>query len=122
MIAIVLLAPVIAILAITIFDLLFRRSFRRQAFRNIARRKGEAALIVLGSLLGTAIITSSFVVGDTLDASIRDLARTQLGPVDEVVSVDDPSRLEDVAAKVAGPFLGEHRAPLPGTDGVLTMV
>ena len=35
---------------------------------------------MLGSLLGTAIITSSFVVGDTLHATIRDQASTRLRP------------------------------------------
>ena len=61
----------------------------RLAGRNTLRRKGEALLVVLGSLLGTAIITSSFVVGDTLHATIRDQARTRLGPIDEVVLVHD---------------------------------
>ena len=50
--------------------------FRRLALRNISRRKGEALLIVAGSLMGTAIITASFVVGDTFNSSIRDIART----------------------------------------------
>jgi putative ABC transport system permease protein len=43
-------------------------------------------LVVLGSLLGTAIMTGSFVVGDTFTSSIRRGAYDQLGPVDEVVS------------------------------------
>src|SRR5262245_7856493 len=111
----VLLAPVIAVVAVTLFDLVLRPGFRRQAFRNLARRKGEAALVVLGSLLGTAIITSSLIVGDTLDASIRDLARTQLGPIDEVVLVDDAARVGDVVAAA-------EADPVPGTDGVLGLV
>ena len=40
-----------------------------------------------GSLLGTAIITGSLIVGDTIDRSIRAAAYDQLGPVDEIVSV-----------------------------------
>ena len=44
-------------------------------------------------------MTGSFIVGDTLDASIRRLAHTQLGPVDEVVSTPgqagDSVTLED---------------------------
>jgi putative ABC transport system permease protein len=43
-------------------------------------------LVIAGSLLGTAIITGSFIVGDTLDASITATATQQLGPVDEVVT------------------------------------
>ncbi|MEY2463255.1 MAG: putative transport system permease protein, partial [Acidimicrobiaceae bacterium] len=67
--------PLLVIAALTVFDFAFRPTFRRLAVRNVRRRKGEAVLVVLGSLLGTAIITSSFVVGDTLNASIRDEAR-----------------------------------------------
>lgn len=112
--ALVLAAPVVAIVLVTLFDVVFRRTFRRLAFRNIARRKGEALLVVLGSLLGTAIICASFVVGDTLDASIRDLARTQYGPVDEIVSAPGAAELPRLEAAVAD--------PVPGTDGSLAVV
>ena len=79
----------------------------RLAGRNTLRRKGEALLVVLGSLLGTAIITSSFVVGDTLHATIRDLARTRLGPIDEVVLVHDLALLDPALQRITS-------RPLPG--------
>ncbi len=84
----------------------------RLAGRNTLRRKGEALLVVLGSLLGTAIITSSFVVGDTLHATIRDQARTRLGPIDEVASYTISPSLEPAYESVTS-------QPLPDTDGVL---
>ena len=76
---------VAAALVLPVADLVRHGSFRRLALRNIGRRKGEALLIVVGCLMGTAIITASFVVGDTFNSSIRDTARTQLGPIDERV-------------------------------------
>jgi putative ABC transport system permease protein len=110
----ILAVPVIAVVAITVFDLLFRPGLRRLALRNVTRRKGEALLVVAGSMLATAIITSSFVVGDTLGASIRDTARTQYGPVDETVRVTDLGQL---------PAAVDALTPPPaGTDGVLQMV
>src|SRR5262245_5878309 len=84
----------------------------RLAGRNTFRRKGEALLVVLGSLLGTAIITSSFVVGDTLHATIRDQARTRLGPIDVVALVHDLASLGPAYQQITS-------RPLPGTDGVL---
>lgn len=79
--------PIAIVLTLPFLFILIRRPvLRRLAFRNAVRRPRETALILLGSLLGTAIMTGSFIVGDTLDASIRRLAHTQLGPVDEVVS------------------------------------
>jgi len=67
-----------------------RPVLRRLAVRNALRRPREAALVVLGSLLGAAIITGSMVVGDTMNASIRQVARTHLGPIDEIVSTRGP--------------------------------
>src|SRR5687767_5256578 len=89
--------------------------FRRLAFRNVARRRGEAALVVAGAMLGTAIITASFLVGDTLDGSIRDIGRTQMGPTDERVSVRDLRLLDQVEQAVSQP-------PIDNVDGVLRMV
>ncbi len=84
----------------------------RLAMRNAFRRKGEALLVVLGSLLGTAIITSSFVVGDTLNATIRDQARTRLGPIDEIALVHDMHQIDTVVQRITS-------TPLPDTDGLL---
>jgi putative ABC transport system permease protein len=106
---------VAAIVGVTLADLVWRPTFRRLAFRNALRRKNEALLVVLGSLFGTAIVTSAFVVGDTLQASLRDEARTRLGPIDEIVLVHR-------APGLAGTFTKVTATPLPGTDGVLTMV
>ena len=88
------------------------------ARRNIRRRPTEAALVILGSMLGTAIIAAAFVVGDSFDRSIRDEARTSLGPIDEVVSVRPP--VAELGRTMA--VLEDHisHAALPGTDGMLT--
>ena len=45
-----------------------------------------------GSVLGTAIIVGSLVVGDTLDFSFKQNAYRYLGVVDEVVSSPDPAQ------------------------------
>jgi putative ABC transport system permease protein len=95
-----------------IHDLFRRKNLRRLGLRNIARRPAEALLVTAGAMLATAIITSSFVVGDTLRESLRDEARTDLGPIDVVVSIDDSARdLETTRTLVTA-------QPLPGTDGV----
>src|SRR4051812_24937435 len=107
--------PLLAILAVTVHDALLRPTFRRLAVRNLMRRKGEAALVVLGSLLGTAIITSSFVVGDTLHASVREQARARLGPIDETVLVHDAATLPEAIQRVTA-------KPLPDSDGVTAEV
>jgi putative ABC transport system permease protein len=88
---------------------------RRFAVRDVMRRPGEAALVIVGSLLGTALIAGSFIVGDTLDASIRQQAWDQLGPVDEVVVVSDPERAGEVVDLISD-------AREPRIDGVMSFL
>ncbi|MEA2505522.1 MAG: putative transport system permease protein [Actinomycetota bacterium] len=87
---------------------------RRFAIRNAGRRPTETILLIAGSLLGTAIITGSFIVGDTLDSSIRVTAKTQLGPVDEVVRVPTPQQARTIAQNV-------RNLHDPRIDGVMAL-
>jgi putative ABC transport system permease protein len=88
------LAALLFVLALSLpflYVLARRPVLRRLAIRNAVRRPREATLVVLGSLLGAAIITGSMVVGDTMNASIRQVASTHLGPIDELVSARGPA-------------------------------
>ncbi|MGH2728978.1 MAG: hypothetical protein ACRDJI_00050, partial [Actinomycetota bacterium] len=86
---------------------------RRLALRDAIRRPGETALVIGGSLLGAALITGSFIVGDTLDKSIRITAHTQLGPVDEVITVPRVKEAGEVESRIDG---------IDGIDGVMSLV
>lgn len=88
---------------------------RRFALRNIRRRPWESALVIGGSLLGAALITGSFIVGDTLDASIRASARTQLGPIDQYIVIPDAAERARIERAVAA--IGDERI-----DGVTSLI
>lgn len=106
--------PLVLILSAPFLVLLARRPvLRRLAFRNASRRPRETALVLLGSLLGTAIITGSLVVGDTLTASFRRAAYTHQGPIDELV-VTSGSTSPALDAAMA-------RFTSPDIDGTLRM-
>lgn len=105
-------ALVLGLIGLAIFDAIFRPTIRRLAFRNITRRRFEAGLVMLGSLLGTAIITAALIVGDTLGASVRDNARTGLGPIDEGVRIVGLTSTEPVLKALKA-------SPIPNTDGLL---
>ncbi len=111
----VLLVVVGGILLVALHDVVRRPLLRRQALRNLARRPSETVIVIGGALLGTAIITASFVIGDTIDSSIRSIARTDYGPLDQGIVVDDPADLPVVLDAVTVP-------PIEGVDGVLTAV
>src|SRR4051795_4736367 len=105
--------PIVLLFSLPFLFLLARRPvLRRLAVRNASRRPRETALVLLGSLLGTAIITGSLIVGDTLGASIRRGAVTQLGPVDESAFMNAPA----VAATAEQRITALHSSDI---DGVL---
>jgi putative ABC transport system permease protein len=112
---IVLGALCVALLVPLVAAAVRQRSLAVMAVRNIGRRRGEAALVIGGALLGTAIITSSFVVGDIIDDSIRDVARTQLGPVDVVVTPAEAGDLAAIDAAVTSAGLAEIEGTLQVT-------
>ena len=57
---------------------------------NFFRRKTQVAIVVAGLLIGTAIITSSFVIQTTFDSTIRSAVIRALDLVDETIFVTSP--------------------------------
>ena len=84
--ALVLVALLAVALAVVAVLVLRNRIFFRLGLRNVRRRRGRAALIVAGLMLGTAIITAALATGDTMSQTIRSGAITALGKTDEVVA------------------------------------
>ena len=56
--------------------------------RNIPRRRAQTALIAIGLMLSTLLISSAFATGDTLSSSLRNLAFEITGPIDHIVQFD----------------------------------
>jgi putative ABC transport system permease protein len=80
---VLILAVVLAAVAVLA---LRNRVFLRLGVRNVGRRRGRSALIVVGLMLGTAIITAALATGDTMSHTIRSAAVSALGQTDEVVA------------------------------------
>lgn len=108
------------------------RVFVRLGVRNVRRRGGRTALIVVGLMLGTTIISAALTTGDTMSHTIRQTAVDTLGETDVVVSAkgataDIPGELG--AATGTGYFPGaataQVRARLAPTglvDGVASAI
>ena len=109
-----------------------RTSFK-MAIRNVPRRKAQAALIVAGLTLATALFSAAFTTGDTLTNSLRAQALENIGRVDLVVRAEQPEGDDGAAfgpgAGVAvtpearekyfdGSFAGEIRDRLSGDGNV----
>ena len=54
--------------------------------RNVGRRRGRTALIVVGLMLGTTIVATALTTGDTMSHTIRAAAVRTLGQTDELIS------------------------------------
>lgn len=60
----------------------------KNGLRNIPRRPAQTALIIVGLMLSTVIMTAAFGTGDTLTYSVSAEVYNILGPVDEVIHWD----------------------------------
>ena len=75
------------------FMALLNRIFFKIGLRNIPRRPGQTALIVVGLMLSTLIISSALGTGDTLNHSIRSDIVSSLGEIDEILTANQGSSL-----------------------------
>ena len=63
----------------------------RLAWQQLNRKKRQAALLMAGLMIGSAIISSSLIVGDSLDQTVREEVDAAWGDTDLVVSGFDPN-------------------------------
>lgn len=105
-------------------------SQRKMAMRNLLRRKKNLVIVIGGLLVGTAIITSSLVVGDTLSYIFRNSIYQQLGEIDELIHTPGGNQ----SGNETGIFsyfnysyyeelrVAKNQGELPSVDGLLPMV
>jgi putative ABC transport system permease protein len=108
---------VTAIAAVWLAAIGLRRPYlRRMGIRHLLRRPAETGLIVLGSVLGTALITGSFLTGDSLTSSFTEDVYRRLGEIDQQVEL-----VSDAGRRRAEDRINAIRA-LPGVDGAVLAV
>jgi putative ABC transport system permease protein len=79
--------------------------FLKIGLRNIPRRRARSALIVLGLMLGTTIIASALLTGDTMSTTVRSSVVRSLGDTDETVtSGTDAHIAADMGVVAAKPY------------------
>ncbi len=83
---------------------------RRIGLRNAVRRPREAVLVMLGCVLGTALIVGSGSVADSYTGSIRDRAFERLGPIDAKVTYETRGNWADANARLNATPLDGVRA------------
>ena len=74
---------------------LLNRIVLKIGLRNIPRRPAQTALIVVGLMLSTLIISSALGTGDTMNHSIKLDATRGLGEIDEILTASAVADLSD---------------------------
>lgn len=105
---------VLALLWVAVIAL--RRPYlRRMGTRHFTRRPNETMLIIAGSVLGTALITGSFITNDSLRASFTQQVYDSVGEVDEQVQLTTPAAVSRAERRI-----DELRAD-PVVDGAVLL-
>jgi putative ABC transport system permease protein len=119
--AFIIAAGVIAVLAWR------NRAALKMGVRNIPRRPAQTALIILGLMFSTIIITSTFGVNDTIMSTGRSIGVQTIGNTDEIISAGDPTsaggrKFFDYSRTIPGFFdysrFEEVRSGLSGYDKI----
>ncbi len=58
----------------------------RLSWQQLTRKKRQAALLIAGLMIGSAIISSSLIVGDSLDQTVREEVEAAWGDTDVLIS------------------------------------
>ncbi|MBA3471872.1 MAG: FtsX-like permease family protein, partial [Rubrobacter sp.] len=103
----ILAAVALLVSAAVLFSMLRRPALRRLGLRNLTRRKWNTVLVVVGSMVGTALISGSLVLNDSTGRFQEDEARQTLGEIDEVV-------------QQTGQRVPSDRRPIPVFDASVT--
>ncbi|MCI0439111.1 MAG: ABC transporter permease, partial [Chloroflexi bacterium] len=99
---------------------LLNRIIFKVGVRNIPRRPAQTALIVVGLMLSTLIISSALGTGDTISYSIRNEALRGLGEIDELLVSNQGPSLGGAGGRTyfAASEFDELRAALDGYEDV----
>src|SRR5438552_1584020 len=85
---------------------------------NFFRRKTQVAIVVAGLLIGTAIVSSSFVIQSTFDFTVRAAVFRALDAVDEVVFAASPDGGRLPFSAQVYDNLSAHLADMPTVDKI----
>lgn len=97
---------------------------RKIGFRNVRRRWGNTILVVIGSMVGTALISGSLVLSDSLDKTFEELVNQQIGEIDVLVEPEQIQEQDLPFAYVTQQEVNqvENLLDIPEIDGVYPML
>lgn len=94
---------------------------RKIGFRNVLRRWGNTILVVCGSLVGSALISGSLVLADSLDKTFLDTVERMIGEQDAEITLKEKALPEEVTVYLTKEEYQdiEERLNLDNVDGIM---
>src|SRR6266581_2460128 len=113
------LLGIVGLVGLTVLGWAGRKRFPlRIGAGNFFRRKTQVAIVVAGLLIGTAIISSSFIIQSTFDYTVRAAVFRALDAVDEVVFVASPAGTRMAFSSQVWDDLRLNRSGMPDVAAV----
>src|SRR6266704_2103392 len=113
------LLGIVGIVGLTVLGWAGRKRFPlRIGAGNFFRRKTQVAIVVAGLLIGTAIISLSFIIQSTFDFTVRAAVFRALDAVDEVVFVTSPGGTRIAFSAQVWDDLRLNRSDMPDVEAV----
>lgn len=109
---------IMALLGFVFLILVSNKKVRKISFRNLFRKKTQTILIILGSMIGTAMITGSLGINDSMTLFIYSQIRNDLGPVDEIIYKGKQDQIQTFKKQIGDDFCQEAQSKL-FVDGCL---
>jgi len=86
---------------------------RKIGLRNVKRRVSSTVLVVLGSMVGAALISGSLVLSDSLDKTFLNLVRDQVGELDVYVMFQEKKLYDSPVIYIEQDELDKIKSSLP---------
>ncbi len=115
--ALLMILLIIAIVFIFISALRNKVIFK-MGVRNIGRRKGNTIIMIIGLMIGTAIIMASLAIGDTMENMVDRVIVDAMGEVDLVVQDTSPESKPIYLSYSNYTSLKEDILEIPHVEGV----
>lgn len=115
----------VSISLIILISALRNSILRKIGFRNVTRRLGNTILVVVGSMVGTALISGSLVLSDSFDKTFLNLVQEQVGEIDASVIVNNTSPSPDPIALSTlsqSEYIAGKLSEMEQLDGVLPVI
>lgn len=94
MIRYILFIPLLVIV-FALFSMLRNKVLAKMSFKNIFRKKKQAFLMIMGSMIGTAFIVGAMGLNDSFNSYVYNYVDSNLGEIDEVISSAEGFSLEE---------------------------